>query len=96
MEKTRAHVLISGRVQGVNFRAYTQREAETRGVTGWVRNNPDGRVEAVFEGEASDVQRMVDWCRHGPPVARVDRVEVEWEPYTGEFDSFDVLLRPYW
>ncbi len=96
MPRVRAHVFISGYVQGVNFRASTRREAETRGVAGWVSNVPDGRVEALFEGEASDVQRMVDWCRHGPARAQVDRVEVNWEPYTGEFDSFDVLLGSYW
>ncbi len=96
MGRVRAHVFISGYVQGVNFRAATRREAETRGVTGWVSNVPNGQVEAVFEGEASDVQRMIDWCHHGPPRARVERVTVEWEPYVGEFDGFDVLLGHYW
>lgn len=94
--KARVHVLISGLVQGVNFRMATRREAEARGVTGWVSNSPDGRVEAVFEGEASDVQRMVDWCHRGPSRARVERVDVETQPYTGEFESFDVVLNPYW
>jgi acylphosphatase len=92
----RVHVFISGLVQGVNFRMATRREAETRRVTGWVTNAPDGRVEAVFEGDAPDVQRMVDWCHHGPSRARVERVEVETQPYTGEFDGFDVVLSPYW
>ncbi len=96
MPKARSHVFISGYVQGVNFRASTRREAAARGVTGWVSNVPDGRVEAVFEGEASDVQSMVDWCRHGPPRAQVDGVEVNWEPYQGEFDGFDVLFGSYW
>jgi acylphosphatase len=96
MPTARAHVFISGYVQGVNFRAATRREATIRGVTGWVANRPDGRVEAVFEGEASEVQRMVDWCRRGPARAQVEQVEVSWEQYTGEFDGFDVVLEPYW
>jgi len=94
--KARVHVFVSGLVQGVNFRMATRREAEALGVTGWVSNAPDGRVEAVFEGEASDVQRTVDWCHHGPSRARVERVEVQTQPYTGEFESFDVVLSPFW
>lgn len=96
MTRARAHVFVSGYVQGVNFRASTRREARSRGVTGWVANTPDGRVEAVFEGEASDVQSVVDWCRHGPPIARVEQVEVSWETFRGEFGSFDVMPEPYW
>lgn len=96
MAATRAHVLVSGRVQGVNFRDATRRQARALGVTGWVRNKADGRVEAVFEGEEAYVRRMVEWCRQGPPVARVDEIEVEWQPYTGEFDSFEVVGSWYW
>lgn len=59
-------------------------------------NLPDGRVEAVFEGEASDVQNMVEWCRHGPPMADVRAVDVRWEPYTGEFRGFEVMLGSHW
>jgi len=91
MARARAHVLISGRVQGVFFRDATRRMAESRGVKGWVRNLMDGQVEAVFEGEAPDVQWLVHWCRQGPPRARVDRVDVEWEAPTDEFDAFEVL-----
>jgi acylphosphatase len=86
----RAHVFISGRVQGVNFRWYTQRKAQELGVTGWVRNLWDGRVEAVFEGEGKPVQRAVDWCHVGPPSAQVDRVEVNYEQPTGEFSRFRI------
>ncbi|MGE5618276.1 MAG: acylphosphatase [Sphingomonadaceae bacterium] len=96
MARVRAHIVVSGFVQGVNFRAATRREAEARGVTGWVANIPGGQVEAVFEGEASDVQRVIDWCHHGPPRAQVEEVEVKWEPYVGEFDSFDVLHGAAW
>jgi acylphosphatase len=75
----RAHVYISGRVQGVFFRATAAREAAPLGLHGWVRNLPDGRVEAVFQGSRAGVDRMIEWCREGPPAARVDAVEVTWE-----------------
>ncbi len=90
MPKVRAHVYISGRVQGVFFRDSTRHLARRYGVTGWVRNLPDGRVEALFEGEKDAVQRLIDWCYQGPPGARVDRVDVEWQEYTGAFADFMV------
>ena len=83
-EHVRAHVVISGRVQGVCFRAYTSDEAAAGGVAGWVRNTPDGRVEAAFEGEKSTVEAMIAWCRKGPPAARVSSVDVVWEEPKGE------------
>lgn len=83
-EHVRAHVWISGRVQGVFFRACTVDEAVARGVDGWVRNTSDGRVEAAFEGERSAVEAMIAWCRTGPPAARVSTVEVTWEEPKGE------------
>lgn len=88
--KVRAHVYVSGRVQGVFFRDYTRRMANKYGVTGWVKNLPDGRVEAVFEGEEEDVKKMIDWCHKGSPASRVDSVEVSFEPYTGEFANFRI------
>ncbi len=90
MSKTRAHVFVEGRVQGVFFRAETQKQARRCSLTGWVRNLYDGRVEAVFEGEEAEVARMLTWCHEGPPYARVEGVEVSTEPATGEFDSFEV------
>jgi len=87
---TAAHVTISGRVQGVNFRYYTVRKARQLGVNGWVRNLGDGQVEATFEGDESSVREIVDWCQHGPPAAKVSEVVVEWEPPTGSYDSFGV------
>ena len=75
----RYRVLISGQVQGVNFRASCQRLAWQHGVAGWVRNLPDGRVEAVFEGPAEDVHRLVDWAGHGPRLAAVATVDVRAE-----------------
>lgn len=88
--KVRAHVVISGGVQGVFFRQTTAYEAEKRGVTGWVRNLADGRVEAIFEGEEPNVKELVEYCRMGPRGARVTSVNVAWEPYTGEFETFEV------
>jgi acylphosphatase len=79
----RVRVLVSGRVQGVFFRASCARRARTLGLGGSVRNMPDGRVEAVFEGPSEDVEAMVTWCRTGPEHARVDEVEISEEPLTG-------------
>jgi acylphosphatase len=90
MPKTRAHVIVRGRVQGVWFRAETQHEARRSGVNGWVRNLRDGSVEAVFEGEEDMVKGMVQWCNHGPTGARVDDVSVDWEDHKGEFDGFSI------
>ncbi|MCX8204855.1 MAG: acylphosphatase [Candidatus Nezhaarchaeota archaeon] len=89
--KARAHVYISGRVQGVFFRAWTMEEAVKRGLTGWVRNLADGRVEAVFEGEKEAVEDMVRSSWRGPPGAKVRNVEVVWEEYRGEFQDFRVI-----
>jgi len=79
----RAHVIISGLVQGVFFRAYTQKEAQALGLSGWVRNLPDERVEAVFEGEKAAVNEMIAWCWEGSPSAKVTKVEVAWEKPKG-------------
>ena len=83
MSRIRAHVYVTGRVQGVYFRANTRDTARARGVDGWVRNLPDGRVEAVFEGPADDVEAMVEWCHEGSPAARVEDVETEFEDPKG-------------
>lgn len=74
---TRVRVLISGKVQGVWFRGWTQQEAKRLGLSGWVRNLQDGRVEAVFAGAPSQVEEMLDRCRRGPPLARVEAVEID-------------------
>lgn len=86
----RAHMHIRGRVQGVSFRYYTMTEAKRLGVTGWVRNLWDGRVEAVVEGEEILVQQLVDWCHRGPPSAVVKDVDLTWEAPTIEFQIFSV------
>ncbi|MHC1586031.1 MAG: acylphosphatase [Candidatus Hecatellaceae archaeon] len=88
--QVRAHVYVSGRVQGVFFRWYTRDEALKLGVKGWVRNLPDGRVEAVFEGEKEAVEKMIEFCKRGPPAAKVENVEVHWETPTGEFQDFKI------
>ncbi|NPB09948.1 MAG: acylphosphatase [Thermodesulfobacteria bacterium] len=90
MAKKRVHVYISGRVQGVWFRAYTKEQADRLGITGWVRNLPDGRVEAVFEGDEDKIEEMIRWCHVGSPQAKVTHVEVIEEPYRGEFESFEI------
>jgi acylphosphatase len=91
MEYARARVLIAGHVQGVNFRASTRDHARAGGVAGWVRNLEDGRVEAVFEGPKPAVQRIVNWCYSGPSPAQVDRVEVQWQPPTGDEQPFSII-----
>ena len=88
--RVKAHVFINGRVQGVFFRYETKRMALRRGVSGWVRNLPDGRVEAVFEGEKSDVEEMIRFCHRGPPGAIVRDVEVIWEQPTGDLKGFQI------
>jgi len=90
MANIRAHVFVSGRVQGIFFRQNTEQKAESRGVTGWVRNLDDGRVEAVFEGEEDDVKALVDFCRRGPRGAVITNVDVEFERFSGEFRNFKV------
>ena len=87
----RLHALVEGRVQGVGFRFFVLDTAETLGVTGWVRNLPDGRVESVFEGSDPAVQAMLAWCRRGTPPARVDRVEAVEEPPSGEYSDFAIV-----
>lgn len=86
---TRRHVVISGEVQGVSFRDATREEAQGAGVAGWVRNRDDGSVEAVFEGDADAVERLVEWCRSGPRSADVDGVEASEEDPQGE-SGFEV------
>jgi acylphosphatase len=90
MVEKRAHIYVTGIVQGVSFRYYTLQEAVRCGVTGWVRNIPDGRVEAVVEGNDAAVEHLVAWCRQGPRGARVEHVEVLPETPTGEFQGFRI------
>ena len=91
MATSRAHVYVHGRVQGVSFRVNTRRNAQLFGVKGWVKNCDDGSVEAVFEGEKAAVDNIVKWCKQGPTGALVQRFDVCWEDYAGEFDSFSIV-----
>jgi acylphosphatase len=77
-------VVVRGRVQGVFFRVETRERARSLGLSGWVRNTPDGSVEAVFEGDREPIESMLAWCRRGPSLARVDDVQTEWEEPVGE------------
>ena len=88
-ERVRAHVFVSGKVQGVYYRASTREAAREAGVDGWVRNLRDGRVEAVFEGEEDDVEALVEWCHEGSSAASVDGVAVDYEEPAG-LDGFEV------
>jgi acylphosphatase len=90
MSGIRVHVWVSGHVQGVLFRSTTQEKAQELGVRGWVRNLPDGQVEAVFEGDRDPVQEMIGFCHQGPRYARVRNVEVRMEEPTGEFETFQI------
>ena len=83
------HVSITGRVQGVFFRGWMREQAEELGVTGWVRNCPDGRVETHVEGAAAAVEQMIELLREGPPAAQVENVRI-WDVDTFEFDDFEV------
>ncbi|HUK27250.1 MAG TPA: acylphosphatase [Candidatus Acidoferrales bacterium] len=83
----RAHVYVSGLVQGVFFRVETLRMAQRLGVSGWVRNAND-QVEAIFEGPKDKVEEAIEFCRHGPPRARVSNLEVKWEEWTGKYQGF--------
>lgn len=87
---TRLHAIVRGRVQGVNFRGTTAREASARGVTGWVRNLRDGTVEVTAEGRREQLDALLQYLHDGPPAASVTGVDVQWLEPTGEYNSFRV------
>jgi len=88
----RAHIYVSGRVQGVFFRHNAQMKARELGLTGWVRNTEEGQVEVLAEGEEGRIEELIAWCKRGPSAASVDRVEVTEKPFTGEFKTFSIRL----
>jgi acylphosphatase len=90
VEKKRAELRIAGKVQGVFFRASTREQARARDLGGWVKNLPDGTVEAVVEGPVDDVEELVEWAHQGPSSARVEHVDVQWTPPRGEPQTFEV------
>ncbi|MFH1462291.1 MAG: acylphosphatase [bacterium] len=89
-EKIRAHIFVSGKVQGVFYRERTRQKAEKLKVAGWVKNLRDGRVEAMFEGEKDRVEKIVGWARSGPIFAKVDSLDVVWEDFQAEFSGFEI------
>lgn len=90
MVKIRRHIYISGKVQGVGFRASTRQKAKKLSVKGWVKNLFDGRVEAVIEGEKNSVKKLIDYLYKGPRFATVENVEIHNEEYQGDFESFKI------
>jgi acylphosphatase len=90
MALKQAHLRVHGHVHGVWFRESTRQEAERLGLAGWVRNQPDGTVEIVAEGEDPVLEQLIAWAHHGPRTARVDRVDVTWRTPSGEFHDFRV------
>lgn len=94
--KARAHIFVSGRVQGVFFRDHTQRWASSLNLTGWVKNIRDGRVEALAEGDKEKIEELIIRLKEGPPSAQVDRVDVNWEDHKGEFKDFRITYPDFW
>lgn len=90
VEKTRAHIFVSGRVQGVFFRRNIKNKAEKSGLTGWVKNLADGRVEAIFEGDLGRTEEMLKWLKRGPFLAKVENLEIIRENYEEEFTDFEI------
>jgi len=90
-EKARISMLINGQVQGVFFRLKTKEEADKLGLTGWVKNNSDGSVECLAQGDKDKLVQLIDWCKKGPEAAKVENVEVKWQTYSGEFHGFKII-----
>ena len=94
--KARAHILVTGRVQGVFFRDHTQKWASSLNLTGWVRNIRSGQVELVAEGDKEKIEELINRLNEGPPLAQVEKVDVNWEEYKGEFKDFRVTFSDFW
>lgn len=90
LKLTRAHVIVAGDVQGISFRYYTKQKAIILGIKGWVKNLQNGEVEAVFEGLEERIREMIEWCKKGPWLAKVNNVRVEFSDYKGEFENFEI------
>ncbi len=90
MEKHQVHVKVSGKVQGVNYRWATRKEASRLGLKGWVKNLTDGSVELIAQGERESLEQLITWCRGGPPLAMVCNLDFRWEEVSGEFDQFGI------
>ena len=92
MEK-RVILKIYGRVQGVFFRDSTRRKARKLGLTGWVSNESDGIVKVVAEGEEKKLEEFIDWCYNGPIIARVEKIDIDWQKATGQFEKFEIKYK---
>jgi len=90
LSNIRAHLIISGKVQGVYFRKYTQEISIKNTVSGWVRNLKNGDVECILEGLPSNVEKVIEWCHIGPKNSRVDKIDINYETHTGEFQGFKI------
>ncbi len=91
MDYFRIHIFVTGKVQGVYFRQNTVYKAQELNISGWIRNLKDGRVEAVFEGEKVNINKLLDWCRDGPKNAIVKNIEIINEPYKNEYSNFQII-----
>jgi len=90
MSFSRAHIFVSGRVQGVFFRSSTKKKAQSLGVKGFVKNLSDGRVEIMAEAEKEKIEQLINWAKEGSSAAKVEDVKIEWEEYKGKFDNFKI------
>ena len=91
LNNIRAHLLISGKVQGVYFRKYTQEVSIKNTVNGWVQNLKNGDVECILEGSQRNVEKVIEWCHIGPQNSRVDKIDIKYETYTGEYHNFRIV-----
>lgn len=91
-DRLQLHVFVDGLVQGVGFRHATYMAAREQGLKGWVKNLPDGRVEACLQGDRADLETMLAWCRKGPYLSKVERVDSTWEPASDEYSSFEIAF----
>jgi len=91
MEKVRVHVFVEGKVQAVFYRTWTFKQACDLGLTGWARNIEDGRVEVVAEGEKKQIDKLIRLIKIGPPLAKVNHLDIIWEKKTGEFEGFEII-----
>jgi acylphosphatase len=92
LDKRRVNIIVSGIVQMVGFRYYTVNQASQLSITGWVRNNRDGSLEIVAEGEKENLEELIRWCHKGPSSAAVERVEKYWSDFKGDFNDFSVTV----
>lgn len=87
------HLMIHGKVQGVFFRKFVKKTADSLGLNGWVRNNPEGTVELIAEGSEEDLEKLLEKCREGPDAANVEGINADWKEYTGKFRKFSIIFK---